>query len=384
MKKLIVLITALAMLFAIAGCAKTPGDTDTTGPVDDAAARQDGKLVIYTSIYPMQYFTEQIAGERAVVKSIIPAGTEPHDWEPNPGDIVNLEKADVFVYNGAGMEHWVDKVLNSLDNKDLLAIEASDDITLLEGHHHHHEDAEDAHDDHDDDHDADEHDHDDDHDHDTDVTEHADEHDHDADEHEHDDEHDHDADEHDHDHDGDDHHDHDHGEFDPHVWLAPLKAAEQVDNIRNGLNKKAPEYAETFNKNADALIQRLQELDHKFKEGLKDRERDDIVVNHEAFGYLCNAYGLNQVGITGIYADSEPSPAKMKEIVDFVKANDVRYIFTEELLSQKVAEVIAAEAGVEVAVLSPLEGLSAEQQQAGDDYFTIMEKNLEVLEQAVK
>ena len=106
------------------------------------------------------------------------------------------------------------------------------------------------------------------------------------------------------------------------------------------------------------------------------------MVSHEAFGYLCDAYGLNQVGVEGLSPDSEPNPSRMAQVIDFIKERGVRSIFFEELASPKVAEAIAKETGVSVRVLNPLEGLSDEELKAGADYFSVMEDNLEQLKAA--
>ena len=110
----------------------------------------------------------------------------------------------------------------------------------------------------------------------------------------------------------------------------------------------------------------------------------NVIVAHEAFGYLCSAYSLNQIGIEGLSPDSEPDPARMEEIVRFAEENHVRTVFFEELVSPKVAETIAREIGADTQVLNPLEGLSEEQLEAGEDYMSVMRDNLEVLQNALK
>src|SRR5699024_5222814 len=110
--------------------------------------------------------------------------------------------------------------------------------------------------------------------------------------------------------------------------------------------------------NYETYAVRLDELDKRYRTTLESCSLKDMVVAHEAFGYLCEAYGLNQVAIEGLQADSEPSVSRMAEIVDFVRENKVRYILYEELISPKVAETVAREAGVKTAMINPLEGLS--------------------------
>ena len=112
--------------------------------------------------------------------------------------------------------------------------------------------------------------------------------------------------------------------------------------------------------------------------------KKEIVVSHEAFGYLCHAYGLEQLAIKGISSDSEPTPGRMAEMIDFVREHEVKVIFFEELASPKVAEAIARETGARTMLLNPLEGLSEENLRAGKDYFSVMEENLEALKQALQ
>lgn len=282
---------------------------------------EDGKLKVMASFYPVYDFAVKVGGDKVTVTNMVPAGTEPHDWEPDTRDITNLEEADVFVYSGAGMEHWVDDVLESLDNKKLITAEASDGITLMEGHEDEEEESKEE---------------------------------------------------------------DDHGEFDPHVWLAPENAKKEMENIKNALAEADPENKEYYEENYKTYAEKFDELDNKFKETLSPIPDKVIVVSHEAFGYLCDAYGIAQMGIEGLSPDSEPDPKRMAEVIDFVKDNQVKTIFFEELVSPKVAETIAKETGAKTEVLNPLEGLSDEEINAGEDYFSVMEKNLEVIKEALK
>ncbi len=288
------------------------------GALGVSGAAEGEKLSVYASFYSMYDFASKIGGDRIEVTNMMPAGMEPHDWEPTPVDIVGLEKADVFVYNGAGMEHWAQDVLAALGNKDLVVVEASEGVSLLEGHGH-----------------------------------------------------------------GDDHDD-DHGAFDPHVWLSPMNAKIEMENIKDALVKADPAGAETYEANYAAYAAELDALDQEFKDALAALPNKDIVVAHQAFGYLCAAYGLNQVAIEGLSPDSEPNPARVAEIIEFGKEHDVKVIFFEELVSPKVAESIANAIGADTDVISPIEGLSDEQQAAGDDYFSVMRMNLEALKAALQ
>ncbi|MGC5772354.1 metal ABC transporter substrate-binding protein [Paenibacillus pabuli] len=351
--------SAFALLFSltliVAGCGQNQSASDSSTSSANTpvpAETQEAKLNVEVSFYPMYEFTKNVAGDLANVHTLVPAGTEPHDWEPTPQDMASIEKADVLVYNGAGMESWIDQVTDSLSNTKLIQVEASHGIDLLEGseedeHDHEHADTTDTHD-------------------------HADE----ATTEEHD--HDHDAEA------GEGHtHDHDHGGLDPHVWLSPALAIKEVRNIEAGLAQAAPEHAEQFKQNADAYIAKLEALDQDFKAAVADSKRKDFITQHAAFGYLAQEYGLQQVPIAGLSPEQEPSAAQMASVIDFAKEHQVKTIFFETLVSSKVSETIASEVGAKTAVLNPIEGLTEEEIAAGMDYIGVMRQNLEALKQAL-
>lgn len=177
--------------------------------------------------------------------------------------------------------------------------------------------------------------------------------------------------------------DHEHGNLDPHVWLDPENAKKEAEIIKDTLSSADPENAEYYSQNYDTFAKNADKLNEDFRAMVDSSKSKTIVVAHEAYGYLCKAYGLEQLAIDGLSADSEPSPAKMTEISNFVKENNVKYIFFEELLTQKTADVISEETGAELLVLNPFEGLTQEESDNGDDYFSIMYRNLENIKKAL-
>lgn len=352
-------LLSLSVVLAIAGCGSgntTASNEESVPPADNQAqdtfTTETVKLKVKTSFYPMYEFTKQVAGDLAEVENLIPPGVEAHDWEPTPQDMAGITEADVLVYNGAGMEGWVEQVLESIQDTELTPIESSKEIEIMEGSGHSHDHGEEG-----------------DHSHD----EHA---------HEHEEKGDHSHDDHAHEHEEDGHH-HDHGGLDPHVWLSPAMAVQQVRNIEAGLAKAAPEHKEAFKANADAYVSKLEALDQEFKEGLKDAKRKDFITQHAAFGYLAREYGLTQVPIAGLSPDQEPSAAQMAEVIEFAKEHDVKTIFFETLVSSTVAETIASEIGASTSVLNPIEGLTEEDAAANLDYIAIMRQNLEALQKAL-
>lgn len=162
--------------------------------------------------------------------------------------------------------------------------------------------------------------------------------------------------------------------YDPHVWLDPTNMAAIVATVAQRLSAADPVGASTFTANAAALTERLVALDARWKSGTATCASRDLVVSHEAFGYLAKRYGLAQVGISGLSPDTEPSPAKLAEVADFIRANGVTTVYYETLVDPKVAQTVADETGATTAVLDPLEGLA---EGSSDDYITVMERNLQ-------
>jgi len=161
---------------------------------------------------------------------------------------------------------------------------------------------------------------------------------------------------------------------DPHVWLAPRRYAGMVRRIARALGDPAA---------GDALVRELDELDADYRRGLARCERRELVTSHAAFGYLADAYGLEQVPLTGLAPEAEPSAREIEALVDRVRERGATTVFFEPLVSSRLAETVAREAGVGTALLNPLEGLSNEQAERGEDYFTVMRSNLAALRKAL-
>lgn len=164
---------------------------------------------------------------------------------------------------------------------------------------------------------------------------------------------------------------------DPHFWLDPLRLAGVADALGARLGEIDPDNASTFTANASELRTLLEELDSELRDGLRDCENAILVTSHNAFGYLAAAYGLTQVGITGLTPEEEPSAASLADVASYVEENDVKTIYFETLVSPAIAETVAAESGAQTAVLDPIEGLTEE--SAGSDYLEVMRSNLATL-----
>src|SRR5258706_7016349 len=171
---------------------------------------------------------------------------------------------------------------------------------------------------------------------------------------------------------------------DPHVWQNPLLAKKEVEAIEKGFEKINPKDASYFQANAKKLEGELDQLDVEFKQGLASCQKKDCVTSHAAFGYLAARYGINQVAISGVSPDQEPSSQKLAEIADLVKKENIKIVFFESLVSPKLSQTIAQETGAKTMVLDPIEGISEDKLTAGHNYLTVMRDNLNALRTALE
>jgi len=164
------------------------------------------------------------------------------------------------------------------------------------------------------------------------------------------------------------------GKTDPHVWLDPVLFARIVERIGTALGRPA---------RAAALARRLHALDREYRSGLRRCARRDFVTSHAAFGYLAARYGLQQIPITGIDPEAEPSPRRLQQLIDLVRREHVTTVFFERLVSPRLAETVARDAGARAEALDPIEGLTPTEERRGDDYFSLMRQNLTNLRAAL-
>ena len=173
---------------------------------------------------------------------------------------------------------------------------------------------------------------------------------------------------------------HEEGASDPHVWLDPTRVASLGRAVAAEMKQIDPNNADGYSDNADALADALAELDDEYSATLENCELNELVVSHEAFGYLTDRYGLEQVGVSGIDPESEPSPGRVAEVAEFAREHGVTTIFFEEQVAPDIAQVIAGEIGADVEVLDPLEF-----PPNGDaEYFDVMRTNLDSISVALR
>ncbi|MBI2861455.1 MAG: zinc ABC transporter substrate-binding protein [Chloroflexi bacterium] len=164
--------------------------------------------------------------------------------------------------------------------------------------------------------------------------------------------------------------------LDPHIWLDPLLAKEIITEIKDTLIALDPDNKDTYERNAQAYAAQLDALHNEFQTGLQGCQKQEFVTSHAAFAYLARRYGLTQVPITGISPEQEPSPQRMREIVQLVRDHKIKVIYFETLVDPRVAETIAREVGAKTLVLNPIEGLTKEEAAQGKGYLDLMRQNL--------
>ena len=313
-KKIFTLITAMIISASLVAC---NGNEDKENKIE---TEDNTKIKIVTSINPLRDFAEAVGGDKVEVSLLVPEGVEAHDYEPKARDIEQLAGADIFVYNGVGMESWLDQVLQTVANKkNLVKIDSSAGVNLLntEGEEHHHEDEEEV--------------------------------------------------------------DHNHGEFDPHIWLSLIEAKQQTLNIKEALIVLDEKNKDFYEENYKAFIVKLDDLYQNYKEKFDTVNNKYFITGHEAFGYLCRDFNLIQKSITGLRAEGEPTPQALKKLVDLAKENEIKVVFTEKQAAPEVSETIAREIGVKVESL-----YSIEAREDGMTYLEMMELNLERIYNALK
>ncbi|MCP3029062.1 metal ABC transporter solute-binding protein, Zn/Mn family [Halobacillus sp. A5] len=347
MKKKTIGLILLMVILILGACGDQTSEEDS--------GDEGEPLKINTTVYPLQYFTERIAGDAAEVETILPPGSDAHSYEPSTKEMVEMAEADAFIYNGAGLETYAEKISESIDSEDVEIVEASNGIDLSAGSHDH--EAEDDHE----------------------EEEHAGE----EDDHAHEEEEHTDAEEHDEDsHEGEDAHDHE-GE-DPHIWLDPVRSIEIAENIKETLVELQPESEEQFEENFSELEEDLNALDDDFHEQVEEQEKKEIIVSHAAYGYWEEAYGIEQIAVSGLSPSNEPSQKDLEDIIAVAEEHDIDHVLFEQNITPKVSEVVQGEIGADPLRVHNLSVLTEEDIENDEDYFTLMEQNLEVLNEALE
>jgi zinc transport system substrate-binding protein len=283
--------------------------------------QKSGQLQVVTTLFPLYDFAKRIGGDKVQVSLLLPPGVEPHSFEPRPEDIVRVNHADLFIYTNDYMEPWAASIVAGVDKGKVGIIEGGKGVPLLPapaGEEHEHAEG------------------------------HA--------------------------------HGHEHGGMDPHIWLDFGNAKIIAGNILAAIIARDPANQSYYQQNAAGLSRDLDALDQRYRETLANCPKKVFLHGgHYAFGYLAKRYGLKYVSASAVNADSEPTPAKLAELVKLMHSERLNYVYTEELLSPRVAETIARETGAKVLMLRAAHNLTKDEFERGVSFISLMEQNLQNL-----
>lgn len=285
------------------------------------------KLKVVASFYPIFEFIKKVGGDRVEVSTLIPVGVEPHDFEPTIQQIQNAQRANMLVYNGAGFEgSWIKKINAKF------VVDSSQGLDLTKNNRGKVSNSNDGR--------VDEHD----------TNEVAAE------------------------------------PVNPHVWLDPILAKKQVENIRDGLIKIDPNNAAYYSENARQFVAELDSLDASIRSELSDCEKREFISFHNAFNYFAHRYNLIQHSIhETISPAGEILPQRIQQTIEIARNIGIDTIYSEDLLDPRLANVIAQEVpNGKVLILSPLEGIDQQEQKAGIGYVEKMKENIQNLKVGLK
>jgi zinc transport system substrate-binding protein len=308
-KKLLAVTLILGVILSFSGCINN-GNNDN-----------GEKLRVGVTISPLKDFTEAIGGDKVEVFSIIPNGSDAHSFDPKPKDLKDLINTDMFIYNGLGMEEWIDSVLGTIEGKNIKVVEASQGIDIINASE---EDL------------------------------HSDEHEEEKEE-------------------------HNHGGKDPHVWLSLEGATKEAENIKNALVEIDPKNKEYYEKNYQKLKEDFSNLQVEYKNKFEEIKNKDFVTGHAAFAYLCRDFGLNQKSIADVFGEGELTPKNLETLIKYCRENSVKVIFSESAASSKESETLAKEVGAKVEKI-----YSLETKEDDKSYLEGMKYNLDTIYNSLK
>ena len=254
------------------------------------------KLTVMVSIYPLKEFAEKIGGDKVEVTCLVPDNVEPHDYEPKAKDFGELMKSRVFVYNGLGMETWVDKVNEVIKDKNVVIVDSSTGVQVRK--------EEEA--------------------------------------------------------------------VDPHIWLSLKNAEIQSENIKNTLVQLDDKNKDYYEENYNKFKAELETVYNEYKPKFDTLSKKNFITGHAAFGYLCRDFGLTQKSVENLFAEGEPTPKQLEDLVKFCGENNIKTVFSESLASPKVSQTLAKEVKAEVVPI-----LTLEAKEGGKSYIEAMRYNLD-------
>jgi zinc transport system substrate-binding protein len=301
MKKAAILSISLIIIIAVAA---TAGIYILTQP---STPQTSTKLNVIATFYPLYDFAQNVGGDKVTVSILVPETVDVHDFEPTPSSITAVSTADVLIYNGVGLEPWIQDIVSASENTKLVQVDTSQGITLLPVEQQFQDD---------------------------------------------------------------------NMIYDPHIWLNPVDAQQQVRNILQGLIQADPTDSEYFTQNADAYIAKLEALNQQAINATTNTASTRFVTFHEAFAYFANQYNITQVPILGPF-EEEPSASDIQNVIEAIHQYGLRYVGYESLENTAISQSISTQTNASLIEMNPIEGLTDEQNAAGDNYITLMQRVIE-------
>ena len=295
--------SAIAVLVAVLIAGTVTGIYLLNRPAGNSSNSQ---LKVLATFYPLYDFAQNVGGDKVNVSILVPETVDVHEFEPTPSSIEEVASADVIVYNGAGLEPWIQQVISAAGNAKLVQVDSSQGIQLLP------------------------------------VP----------------------------------------SEFqknnqtvDPHIWLNPLNAKQQVNNILQGLIKADPADTQYFTQNAQAYEAKLDTLNVLAINATSNTATKYFITFHEAFAYFAQQYSVTQIPIAGPF-EEEPTPSDIQNVITANHQYHLLYVGYESLENPAISQSISSQTNAALINMNPIEGLTADQKTAGDNYITLMQQDI--------
>lgn len=362
LRKSVVFIVTISMILGMAGCGKTTEKEDNY------------RLKIVTSLFPYYDMARAVIGDVKGIdlKMTVTPGQDSHSFEPTPSDVIQMENADVLIYNGGSLETWIDTLLDSLNNKNQIQMKMMDYVDVLN------EEIVEGMDTRFEEHDHDEHSHkDDNHNKEKHKEDSHSEEKHKEDNHSEDSSNDSEF----HNEDSEEEHE----ETDEHIWTSPVNEIIMTEKICETLSKALPEEKENFQKNAESYISQLKELDNEFRTIVENAKINEIIFADKfPLQYFAKEYGLKYyAAFPGCGSDMEPSAKTIGFLVDKIKEDNIKAVFYLELSSHIVADAIETDTGAKPLQFNSCHNITQKQFDSGVTYVDLMKENVNNLKIAL-
>ena len=263
-------------------------------------------ITVLATFYPLYDFAQNVGGDKVNVSLLVPETVDVHDFEPTPSDIAKISSATLLIYNGAGLEPWIQDVITSAENSNLITVDTSQNITLLpvsqqfqQGNR----------------------------------------------------------------------------TIDPHIWLNPENAKQQVNNILQGLIKADPADSQYFTANANAYEAKLDELNTEAINATTNTATNVFVTFHEAFAYFAKQYNVTQLSILGPF-EEEPTPTDIQNVITTINQYHLKYVGYESLENPAISQSIGSQTNATLINMNPIEGLTTQEKANGDNYISLMKQDI--------